>query len=414
MMDYFSSFINEFWSLSLEMSPWLLFGLFIAGLLHVFLPTKTVLKQLGGRGLWPITKGVIFGIPLPLCSCGVIPTAIQLNRQGASKATTNAFLISTPQTGVDSMMATFALLGWPFALIRPILALLSGILGGVIMEKGLGDEENSTHTVDQNSAVRYNSILDKWAEVFRYGFIEMVRDIGKWLVIGLALAAVIGLALPDQFFTDQVPNFFAQMLLVILISVPLYVCATGSIPIALVLLSKGLAPALVLLFLMLGPATNIASVVLISNGIGRKFFNWYLVSIVFASFLAALGVHFLVSDTWLLNGVPNLAREVSMHQHYDSPFRQGLTILLFGLVIYTFFPKKRKSMSTNNNTNHEIQVDGMSCNKCKNLIETELNSDPDITNAEVNLDRKTVSYSGSVSEQEVKSRVKELGYSPVE
>lgn len=413
-MNYLKEFTEEFWYLSLEMAPWLMLGLLFAGMLHVFLPKTWVFNQLGGKGFWPIMKGVLFGVPLPLCSCGVIPTAIQLDRQGASKPTTNAFLISTPQTGVDSMLATFALLGWPFAIIRPILAVFSGLLGGIIMDKSFKEEGNDGAIAIDQSAPAYDGLLSKWLEVFRYGFIEMVRDIGKWLLLGLALAAVIGIILPDQFFIEQVPNFFLQMLVVIAISVPLYVCATGSIPIALVLLSKGLAPALILLFLMLGPATNVASVVLISKGIGKRFFNTYLMSIVLASFIVALVVHFFVPDQWLISAVPNINMDVSTHQHYATPFRVGITSLLFALIFITFFPKKSKSKQISSNYDHSLEVNGMTCNNCKNLIESNLNQLDGVDDAEVDLQNNSIHYSGSASVSTVKSLVKKLGYSPVE
>ncbi|MDE5959958.1 MAG: permease, partial [Muribaculaceae bacterium] len=122
-----TEFLATFWAMLCEMAPYLLLGFLFAGMLHAFLPASFYNRHLGRPGFWSVAKAAMFGVPLPLCSCGVIPTAMSMRRQGASRAATVSFLISTPQTGVDSILATGSLLGWPLALIRPIAAFATAL-----------------------------------------------------------------------------------------------------------------------------------------------------------------------------------------------------------------------------------------------------------------------------------------------
>ena len=212
----------------------------------------------------------ILGIPLPLCSCGVIPTAMSLRKDGASKGATVSFLIATPQTGVDSIIATYSLMGLPFALLRPLAALVTALIGGTMA--------NFTDNGDENTAGQSCSCANEERATFalkmrtaaRYAYVEMMQDIGRWLVLGLVVAGLITVFVPDTFFSLFTDKPFASMLMVLLFAIPMYLCATGSIPIAVALMLKGLSPGTALVLLMAGPAVNVASLLVIGKVMGRN------------------------------------------------------------------------------------------------------------------------------------------------
>lgn len=332
-----------------EMSPYLLLGFLLAGLMHAFIPGRYYTRYLSKPTLGSVINAAIFGIPLPLCSCGVIPTAMSLRKEGASRGAVTSFLIATPQTGIDSIIATFSLMGVPFAVIRPIAALITAVLGGWMvntfvslrdrrahreMAEGTivkkeetetctchchchenkaesccpeGDSvghhhhhhhsgehhhhsshhRHSSHHHHSSSASCHchdrkipNTIGGKIVEALRYAFLDMMSDIGKWLVIGLVVAGLITIYVPDEVFTIFKDNTMASMILVLIISIPMYLCATGSIPIAVVLMLKGLTPGAALVLLMAGPACNMASILVIRKGLGFRTLVIYILSIV--------------------------------------------------------------------------------------------------------------------------------------
>ena len=208
MLNWIVKYIEEFVDLSLEMAPWLLLGFIFAGLLHVYMPKGSIQKYMGGKNLKSVIYASLLGIPLPLCSCGVIPTGIAFNKEGASKGATVSFLISTPQTGVDSILATFSLLGLPFAILRPIVAFFSGILGGAITNSVTKNDNKNQPNV--TSSQKSEEIIQngKFKTMLKYAFHDFLMDIAKWLVLGLAIAALIAVILPDDFFTSYLHNEF--------------------------------------------------------------------------------------------------------------------------------------------------------------------------------------------------------------
>jgi uncharacterized membrane protein YraQ (UPF0718 family) len=224
-------FIYPFLSLLNEMSPYLLLGFLIAGILKVFVPKEMYIGQISKPTFRLALWAALAGVPLPLCSCGVIPTAMSLRKEGASKGATVAFLISTPQTGVDSIAATYALLGLPFALLRPITAFITGLFGGAAINQF--DKTTSDNTaVTTEEKVDYSS-TSKIVQVLHYAFVEMIGNIGKWLVFGILIAGLIALLIPDSIFTSYLNNPLLNMLIVLAIAIPTYTCATGSIPLGL-------------------------------------------------------------------------------------------------------------------------------------------------------------------------------------
>ena len=227
-----------------EMSPYLLLGFGFAGILHAFVPSRIYRRYLGKADFRSVLWAALIGVPLPLCSCGVIPTAMSLRKEGASRGATTSFLISTPQTGLDSILATVALLGIPFAIMRPLAALVTGILGGLLVN-GLTKREPDENICSNQCASEEASSIGFGArllEALRYGFVDMIQDIGRWLIIGLVIAGLITIFVPDDFFLKYAGTPLASMAVVLAISIPMYVCATGSIPIAAALMLKGITP----------------------------------------------------------------------------------------------------------------------------------------------------------------------------
>ena len=298
--------MKEVLSLINEMSPYLLLGFFFAGVMHAFIPGMVYNRYLGGKGFKSVFYGALFGIPLPLCSCGVLPTAMSLRKQGASKGATASFLISTPETGVDSIIATYSVLGLPFAVIRPVAAFCNAIMGGWLINK-FGDKDEvvpvdaSAKTCcchHKQEETHHEGFLGKMREALRFGFVEMIEDIGKWLVIGLVIAGLITVFVPDEFFALFRGNTQLSMLLVLCIAIPMYICATGSIPIAVALMMKGLTPGATLVLLMAGPACNMASILVINKTLGRKSLVLYLVSIITMAILWGHVVDYLLPAEW--------------------------------------------------------------------------------------------------------------------
>lgn len=247
----------DFLKTAAEMSPFLLLGFLVAGLLSVFVSQRIIERHLGGRGIWPLLKASFLGIPLPLCSCGVIPVSVSLHKHGAGKGSTISFLLSTPQTGVDSILVTFSLLGPVFGVFRPVAALVTGIVGGVFVDLFAQPSGNGRHVSEKCTDECCAGVeRSRLAKGLKYGFATLPRDIGASMLIGLIVAALISATIPQGFFAEKLGTGILAMLVMMLLGVPIYVCATASVPVAAALLLKGVTPGAVLVFLMTGPATN--------------------------------------------------------------------------------------------------------------------------------------------------------------
>ena len=288
------TFFSEFYNLFIDMAPYLLVGLIFVGVLHVFVKKEFVTKHIGNNNISSIIKASLLGVPLPICSCGVVPMAIQLKRNGASNGAVISFLISTPQTGVDSIIATYGLLGLPFAIFRPFAALISGVVGGVLInifvKKDLdfsnNDDSSCSSCSDHNKSNvhthdnvrKEKNIYGKIVDVFNYAFGEFLDDISIHFLLGLIVATLIATIIPDDFFVNiGVNNGLISMLIMIAIGLPMYICSTSSIPIAIVLLLKGFSPGAAFVFLFVGPVTNAASIAVLSKTLGKKVTGIYLV-----------------------------------------------------------------------------------------------------------------------------------------
>lgn len=318
MVNFVITIAKDFWATLTEMSPYLLFGFFVAGVLSVLVSQRLVERHLGGRGLWPLLKASILGVPLPLCSCGVIPVSMSLHKHGASKGSTIAFLLSTPQTGVDSIFVTLSLLGPVFAIFRPIAALITGLVGGTLVdlfEQG-GKEQNQPpeKCTDECCSEEKTSRVKKG---LKYGFVTLPRDIGKAMLVGLLVAAFISALVPDGYFAEKLGTGIFPLIAMMFLGIPVYVCATASVPVAAALIMKGLTPGAALVFLMTGPATNAASFATIWKALGKTTAILYFATVAGCALMsgilldyAAAGIDFEVAARphWML---PDVVKSIS-------------------------------------------------------------------------------------------------------
>jgi len=385
-MIWFNSFVEEFYVLTSEMAPYLLLGFLFAGILKAWFPSDRITRFMGKRSFSSVLNAALLGVPMPLCSCGVIPTGVSFFRNGASRGATTSFLISTPQTGVDSVLATYALLGLPFAIIRPVVALATGLIGGVL--SNVLQPEQSPDQGNNNQAPAANhplTIKEKLKITMAYGFGELVEDIVKWLLIGLAVAALLSVIIPDDFFTRYIGNPWLEMGMVLLASVPLYICATGSIPLAVVFLMKGLSPGAALVFLMAGPATNVATMMVIGKTMGRKSLIIYLLSIIGGAVFFGMIINHFLPASWF-----NLFGEHAGHQHGSGSgwIKVLSTIVLAVMVVLAIwkkwlktiiFSKKMKANNISSLGFAVLNVEGMTCNHCKMSVEKRISGMEGVT-----------------------------------
>jgi uncharacterized protein len=416
MIEILKNYSSEFIGILNEMSPYLLFGFLMAGLLHVLIPNDKVVRFFGGNNLRSVVNASILGVPLPLCSCGVIPTGLSFYKNGASKGSTVSFFISTPQTGIDSILVTYSMLGLPFTLIRIIVAFFTGIAGGQLTNRFTSNEKANIDTLtysDDESKRTKNPIKD----MFRYAFVDFLQDIAKWLVIGIVVAALISVLIPDGFFTSFLGNSFLSMLIVLAAATPLYVCATGSVPIAAVLMMKGLSPGAALVFLMAGPATNFATMTMIGKVMGRKTLIAYLVSICGGALLTGFIINqFLPADWFALTN-----HNHHNHQGMIPYIVQVISSIVLGLLLLNAFriiylKKNSKSNNIISNSNameiKVIKVKGMTCNHCKSNVEKGIKGISGIKEVDVNLQQGNVTISADKLDLDlIKSTVEGLGYS---
>lgn len=405
--------MNEVLHLINGMSPFILLGFFLAGLMHAFIPSKLYSNYLSDNSFLSVVRAALLGIPLPLCSCGVIPTAMSLRREGASKGATVSFLIATPQTGIDSIIATYSILGLPFAVLRPIAALCTALLGGALVNRTESDKNRiQCDIVNSESMAVSLSFVEKMKKALHYAFMEMMEDIGKWLCIGLLIAALITLFVPTDFFSVFQGNTLLSMLLVLLLSIPMYLCATGSIPIAAALMLKGLSPGAALVLLMAGPASNVASMLVINKVLGRKTLFIYLGSIIFGAIIFGLAADLLMPQSWFISisntGIPSASPESCWWGIASSIL---LALLLLNVLLRKFYRKPSEDLlKSPNKKTHIYQVNGMHCNHCCNNIVKALQNLEGVESVRTELQTQIVSITGKVSDDAVISVIKSLGF----
>lgn len=436
--------MEEVFNLVNAMSPYLLLGFLFAGILHVFVPGAIYSRYLSGHNFRSVFYAALFGVPLPLCSCGVIPTAMSLRKEGASKGATVSFLIATPETGVDSIAATYSLMGLPFAIVRPITAFFTSMLAGTVVNtfdkddktkeetaKAIAESEEHAHHHHHHhdcgcsEGHHEHSFLGKVKGALQYAFVDMLGDIGKWLLIGLIVAGLITVFVPDSFFHIFQGNTFLSMLLVLCIAIPMYICATGSIPIAVALIMKGLTPGAALVMLMAGPACNMASILVINKVLGKKTLVLYLASIITGAIIAGTIIDQL-PQSWFMPTLMSSACCTEEHASWFNYVCTAILALLYLNVIAKRFvhPHIHKHehchtdgtdiTSTPNNNMKQFKIKGMNCSHCCANATKAILALPGVTNAHIELASGKAEIEGDVTFAEVKDAMESLGFSAEE
>jgi hypothetical protein len=365
-MDWSLIWLKEVWNILLEMAPYLLLGFFLAGLLSVTIRQDLIERWLGKRTWGSVIKASLLGVPLPLCSCGVIPVTSSLYRRGASKGATTSFLTSTPQTGIDSIVATAGLIGPLFAWIRVVVALVSGVVAGILVDLFEKESEPAEVIKPDTETPKSARSSEKLKAIFSYGFFTLPQDIGKSLILGIVLAGLLGSLLPENWGETYLNNPWITYLAVTMIAIPLYVCSTGSIPIAFALMASGVSPGAALVFLIAGPATNVATVTTLLKILGRRTILIYLLTIVSISWLSG----------WLLDMYGgSLIGDALVHHGPSMEYsiiKSTSAIGLIAMVIWAYiFPRFRKRPSSLNNgsfSTSTLKVEGMTCSHCASNV----------------------------------------------
>ena len=318
----------------------------MAGILSVCFSPQWIERHLGRPGFGPVVKASLLGVPLPLCSCGVIPVAASIRRHGASRAATTSFLLSTPQTGVDSIAITYALLGPIFAVFRPIAALITGLVGGGLVQL-FGEQDGKEQSADgKNPACTEPCCADKesrnivWRSL-HYGFVTLPRDIGAALLIGVLVAGAITAIVPaNNELKPYLGGGIGSILIMMAIGVPIYVCAAASIPIAAGLIHLGASPGAALAFLISGPATNAATITTTWKLMGRRTSILYLLTIAISAVGCALLLDWIFS--FVQFALPQLDSHVHQHTHEGGWISAFWAIVLLAVIGFSYFQSPRK------------------------------------------------------------------------
>jgi len=372
-MDYLIEFLQALYDLSNAMAPYIIFGLAFAGILHELVPETLVTKHLGKESISSVIKSTVFGIPLPVCSCGVIPLATSIKKSGASKGATLSFLISTPITGVDSILATYGMFGWVFTLYRVftsmIIAMVAGILTN-IFTKEKSASQNATAFFDKepelikpmfSASSTGNFSLSPQApkeakasccssstpetpsccsntggenesfslkKAFTYAFGTLLSDIAKPLLWGLIIGALITAAIPQNLSEILIEYSWLSYIIVIAIAIPMYVCATASLPIAAALMLSGVSAGAAFVFLSAGPATNTVTIGVVKKMLGSKSLYIYLMSIAIGSIIFGLGLDYVFSSN-------DIDPKSLIHMHEEASIIAIVSsVILWGYILY--------------------------------------------------------------------------------
>ncbi len=307
-MDFIISVLTDSWDLLLESSIYVIFGLLVGGILRAFLNPGSVARHLGTGRFKSVFKAAFFGIPLPLCSCGVLPAAVSLKKQGADKGAVTAFMISTPESGVDSIAITWALLDPVMTIARPVAAFVTATVAG-IAENFLGSKtEGKTKLPDLSCPVdgccdgidcsaeehqNHHTLMEKIRTGLKFAVTDVWNDMAVWFLFGLLLAGIITTLIPEDVFARYLGGGLSAMLLILVIGIPLYICATASTPIAAALILKGVSPGAALVFLLVGPATNITSLTVLMGVLGKRATAIYFTAVATCAVLFGLAVDYV-------------------------------------------------------------------------------------------------------------------------
>jgi len=390
------TYLLEVWAVLLELSPWLLLGAVVAGLMHGLLPSGFVHRQLRGRGAIP--KAVALGVPLPLCSCGVIPAGLGLKKDGASDGASVGFLISTPQTGVDSVLVAAAFLGWPFALFKVAAAAATGMAGGYLTD-AMGGSPGVGHPHHADGK------RPGPAAMFDHG-IDLIRSIWGWLLFGVLVSAAISALVPASSIAGLAAiGTVGAALAVLVFSVPLYVCATASVPIAAALVEAGLPASSALVFLMAGPATNVATLGAVRGAFGLKTTAIYLGTIVVGS----VGLGLLFDSVITVGGVAGHA-----HASHSTWWAIASTVVLVSsIALFAFQDAQswwRRRAAPGEAPEVALSVTGMTCNGCRGKVERTLLGTPGVEFADVVLEPGSATIRGQVERAVLIKAIEDAGF----
>lgn len=396
-----TTFLAQCWSVLLELAPWLLLGAIAGGLLHGLVPPGYVHRKL--RGYSGVARAVLLGVPLPLCSCGVIPAGLSLRRSGASTGASVGFLIATPQTGVDSVLVSASFLGWPFALFKVAAALVTGLIGGGLAEVAAPDASGDLgeETPDEGDRSPRGMALHAF---------DLVRMIWRWLVFGIIVSAALSTLLPADAMAGLVAHGAAlTFVLVLAASVPLYVCATASVPIAAALVAGGMPTGAALVFLMAGPATNVATIGAVNRAFGRRALAIYLGTIIAGS----VGLGLLYEG---LFGGLTAAHVTGGHDH-TTWWATAAAVMLLGM--FTWFLGEdlrsgwsRLQASRAGESRVEIPVAGMTCSGCAARLERVLSQQEGVEAASVRFDAGSAIVVGQVDLSQLHDAIRGAGFEP--
>lgn len=426
--NYLASFFNEFFFLFNEMALYLLIGFFFAGVLHFYFPKDWILKRMGRSHFLSNLWASVFGIPLPLCSCGVVPTGLALRESGASKGSTVAFLTATPQTGVDSILVTYSFFGWTLSIFKVFAALISGILGGSLVDL-LDSKDETTAKEEINSRVAEEKIEQeglraKTAKAFaEYVLRDQPLSLRRWLLIGIVVAAFISLLIPADLASSLSlgENRFLSYLIFLAIGVPMYICSTGSIPVAVALLSKGFPVGGIFVFLMAGPATNAASAALLYKGLGKKSVWIYILNITFCSLLFGwlFDTFFPEIGTEIQQRLAGQSHSHEHHSHWKDIVKISSSVLLTLLLVQDFAKRIfRKFSSSKGDVSFDFFIGNLSCSKCVARAEGSLMEMKGVRGislavageAQISFDSSVKSSESDSIKKEISQRMTTLGY----
>lgn len=436
-----SGVLLESWKLFVETAPYLIFGLGVAGILNILVPDQKIVDYLGASAgkVRSVINASLAGLPLPLCSCGVIPAAMSIRKRGANRGATLSFLISTPETGVDSIAVTYALLDPLMAVFRPLAALMTAILAGLADNFLIGEDEEtksskkqknsgkktgvfaastligssvhedscSSHSCSCNNLADSNnrkiesvtvvkaleskppetkpleidselenarkltlvnqnfqkdttscgckscgceetefhkngkhkdSRKNRLIKGLKYAYIELLAEISKWLLVGILLAGIISYAVPESLIQNYLGGGFRSMLVMLVVGIPLYICATASTPLAASLIAKGMSPGTAFVFLLAGPATNAATITMVARFLGKRSAALYLAMIS----ICAIGAGFLLDWLYLKLGISAVATVGTAKELLPEDLKMGLALVLLPLMLYGIFRSEKE------------------------------------------------------------------------
>jgi uncharacterized membrane protein YraQ (UPF0718 family)/copper chaperone CopZ len=382
-----TDFINAIWGTVTELAPSLFLGLLIAGVLHTFVKRDKIMAHLGKPGFRSALKASIIGVPLPLCSCGVLPAAIGLRRDGASMGAATSFLASTPQTGVDSIIATWGVLGWPVALTKVVAAFVAGVVSGTLVDLFPDDAQSSQPPKSVSCTAAEER--GRAGQIWDYAFGTIFRDIYRWLLIGIIVSGLIMVFVePGSLSRFAILRGPLGLLAALAIGIPLYVCSLASIPVAAALVYAGFPVGGALVFLMAGPATNAATMGAVWKSMGSKVFWIYLTSLVVMSLLAGL----------LLNNLKLPMVAASGHDAHggfgDIIGIAAGALLTAGILWWGIRDIVMKiTVASGKGKYCLLAIEGMGCISCVNKVRDALRDLDGILSAHVSLDEKRASIS---------------------